>query len=103
MEDLVKLQNSLASLSKLTKAKQKSKKLSKEDIMSLVMYHYGYQTAEAIVQNKISAKMLLSMMEYIRTKRLQDVVDSTIAARVAQTDKKTYEKIMKQWQKEASK
>lgn len=103
MENLQSLSKSLQELEALAGDKKKAKRFTKSQILSLIARHYGYQAYLDAVDNKMTGKTMLALLDQIRRDRMNRVIELATADRVAQADKKDFQKIIKQWSKEAEK
>lgn len=80
-----------------SKPKSKKPRLDSDRTVAILAYHYGYQIIDDIVNNKISAKLMLAMLDVIDQKERQNIVNLSYASRAAQIEKTSdWKNVMKE-------
>lgn len=102
MDDLSKLASGLGRLEALTGGNKKkaSKRYSREQILSILATEYGYQAYVDARDNKMMAKDLLALLDQVKKNRYNKMIDLAYATRLSQAEKRDFDKIIKQWNKE---
>jgi hypothetical protein len=96
--DLQQLTNRLADISQVTKAK--TNKFDKNKIYSIILAEYGYEAFKDLKSNSMTAEDLVLLLKSAHVKRLKSRSDMAAATRIASADKKVYERIIKDMDKE---
>lgn len=98
MQSLEDLAKGLKELEAQQKTKVR-KRPTKREILAFLAVEVGYDFYKDCLENEATYKDLVAIHKAVAKKQYRDIIAMTTAMRVAQAEKKDYQKIMKKWQK----